>query len=647
MPIYFDDDQLSMRLIWGSNTDPLYVFRNGGISDSDSYIRLNTAYASDPLGTVIEVPRDVPPYEHVDGEKRFLQYEGENQNAWSNDFENWTGAAIGGDNEIVFNDISDTASINTTDFGFTADDFTKKETFNITNTDDVYDYCYTSEGINVCVSFVASSDTITSFSVAAYPRSSGFISLIIETPNVYDADRLNIKNLQVTNSSYVLPFIPTAGTAVTVNKGTTSLLSEDIEEACYNFTNAGNETLNTGLLTQVLTSVDFNIRLRTTNGDALTMCPLDTGDYMIAVASGAGYVINFSHDGTDYINDTELAFNTSYLIELTDAGVLSINGTPDTLSAGTSNPVVSTDILFGSAGASLHIDGYAWGINYYNSSGLLANYKCAEYRQDVFSPDSSGNGNHGTIVNATLADFRVENQGFGYPVNEPARKPWSYTTDDGVVVPFGLREFFGGKADGSLENSGSLAAINRYKVITTETDHFGAGVVAGDIVTGLTTALDANNTVRQVSPAVGTIPFTSYIPHGLTEDMPLIKFQESDFVPLYVEAATGLIKSYDGTNTGVSASATVAGTEVSGWLSFNGDSSEMWITLDGTKGTITTFIGYFPEVGNRVFGVTNGTYQTIMTLGFENKLAFEYWTDTITGERWFDEITGEYWKEYL
>lgn len=64
---------------------------------------------------------------------------------------------------------------------------------------------------------------------------------------------------------------------------------------------------------------------------------------------------------------------------------------------------------------------------------------------------------------------------------------------------------FDGKADGDLESSGNLVAVNRYEVISTEADHFGVGVVVGDRITGLTTALDVNNTVKQISPAYAVI----------------------------------------------------------------------------------------------------------------------------------------------
>lgn len=64
------------------------------------------------------------------------------------------------------------------------------------------------------------------------------------------------------------------------------------------------------------------------------------------------------------------------------------------------------------------------------------------------------------------------------------------------------REAFEGSTFGNpILSTGNLDSGEMYEVVTTETDHFGSGVVAGDRVSGLTTALDANNTVRLVGDA--------------------------------------------------------------------------------------------------------------------------------------------------
>lgn len=83
----------------------------------------------------------------------------------------------------------------------------------------------------------------------------------------------------------------------------------------------------------------------------------------------------------------------------------------------------------------------------------------------------------------------------------------SSTTGNSLAIDGDLLNITDGKADGTILNSGDLVAANTYLVITTETDTFGSGVVAGDRVTGLTTTLDANNTVQTILDAQGNFQF--------------------------------------------------------------------------------------------------------------------------------------------
>uniref|UniRef100_A0A6M3IVB5 Uncharacterized protein n=2 Tax=viral metagenome TaxID=1070528 RepID=A0A6M3IVB5_9ZZZZ len=58
--------------------------------------------------------------------------------------------------------------------------------------------------------------------------------------------------------------------------------------------------------------------------------------------------------------------------------------------------------------------------------------------------------------------------------------------------------FAGAAAQGDVQNTGTLTVGKSYHIITTEADHFGAGVLADQyIIAAATTALDANNTVRE------------------------------------------------------------------------------------------------------------------------------------------------------
>ncbi len=79
---------------------------------------------------------------------------------------------------------------------------------------------------------------------------------------------------------------------------------------------------------------------------------------------------------------------------------------------------------------------------------------------------------------------------------------------------------------GASLSSGNLEAAKSYLVQTTETDHFGAGVVAGDFVTGLTTALDANNTVKEVVNDWSTYNDVSLTTDGLQFDENAAHFEQ-------------------------------------------------------------------------------------------------------------------------
>lgn len=134
-----------------------------------------------------------------------------------------------------------------------------------------------------------------------------------------------------------------------------------------------------------------------------------------------------------------------------------------------------------------------------------------------------------------------------------------------------------------------------------------------------TTITLKNFTNRKVSStAIGRVIGETYIPHDLSIELPLIKFTTNDFIPLYVEATTGLLKGTDGTNTCQSSSALTPGS-TSNWI-FTWDGAEFWITLETVLGTEITFAGTFPATGQKVFGLTAETYQTARHLYFDNDL---------------------------
>lgn len=404
------------------------------------------------------------------------------------------------------------------------------------------------------------------------------------------------------------------------------------ENWSYKFTVAGNETVNTGLLVQPLTKVSFYTLLNAANGDVWTMCPKDTTDSIVAVASGAGFVINFSHDGTDYVSDTELAFDTQYLIELDDQGVLKVNNVVQTLSAGSSYTYSSTDILFGSRGVDRHIDGYMWDVKFYNSAGLAAWHKCNEDRYDKFSPDSSGNGNHGEIINYSDTFRHVDT--FGSELDVSGRTPWI-----SGGVQYGLYGLFCGCACG--------ADITPYPFITDQSDSYVDGIYTftskiGDLLRtndfftegtyneikivisitsgsvrvnlgtgstisdteafvlsssgeytvrrvatsdkrygiastgGFTGTIEILHTI-EVDSATGRAEFEGFKPANVTTRQDLLV--ANDGTAIFYLDSDGYLKLTDGTNTAVSPAALSVDTTYSFSSMWSGDSLKMWITM--------------------------------------------------------------------
>lgn len=77
------------------------------------------------------------------------------------------------------------------------------------------------------------------------------------------------------------------------------------------------------------------------------------------------------------------------------------------------------------------------------------------------------------------------------------------------------KPFLDGKLTDTYQSTGNLAVNSKYKIITTESNHFGAGLVAGDFFkASAATACDANNTVRVVGDTwhwIGQVSAPMYI----------------------------------------------------------------------------------------------------------------------------------------
>jgi len=169
-----------------------------------------------------------------------------------------------------------------------------------------------------------------------------------------------------------------------------------------------------------------------------------------------------------------------------------------------------------------------------NSSSLTLSEEPTKYSITVLGRSGGGDVNFGLADNnssdwaeVTITDFQVTASTYRLPYapnpsdsatllvpsNETdATHGYSYPIGDGSTCGDNLLDAFDGVADGVIENSGNLVAANRYEIVTTEADHFGAGKVIDDRITGLTTALDANNTVKQISAAKAEMVIPEFTP---------------------------------------------------------------------------------------------------------------------------------------
>lgn len=106
--------------------------------------------------------------------------------------------------------------------------------------------------------------------------------------------------------------------------------------------------------------------------------------------------------------------------------------------------------------------------------------------------------------------------------NPPKNRIGYYTTPDfsTITIRNNYKPIFDGALTDIYLSSGNLTIGNKYKIIATQTNHFGAGVVVGDyIVAAATTACDANNIVRLVDNKYYWNGFVSSLEYlGQTDD---------------------------------------------------------------------------------------------------------------------------------
>lgn len=579
----------SLGIGGGIGPDGLYLIKYGGIPWYVDYTRLDIAYAADPSGDPVEVAQDVPPYEYVDGKKVFRQCEGTNKCEADGIPDGSTAEFTTGNLDLsIEGDVY--KAVSTANNAFVLIDGTVANTNK--HSASMWGYSDNPTGVylylNAVLDGVEFSDTYSRYCLEDITPDNMGKRTAIWIPNA--GTTVYFKLFQLTETTYCLPdTVSSKDGPVTVNKGTQSLLAADVDTASFLFDSAQSDNVE----------VPHSSALNYAEGDILEISAyINMDDYSTTprqrlISKDKQYTLRISETGflsfavpsiAAAISDsTVLVDNETYLVgctynTITDELTYYVDGDPkDTVSFNTP-PVSDTGMLFlGSSetGTTDLLDGSMWDVQIKINGVVVEQYKLSEYREDTFVRGEYGN--HGT-ASRSVDNLIAENQGFGYPVNAKARLPWRSS----IGTKYGLAGLFGG--------------------------------------------VDSN-------PAVGRVIIENYTTHDLSVDQPIIEFDTLDFVPLYVEATTGLIKGYDGTNTCVSPSALVAGTVLPKmWLAFN--QTQMWISfVDSagviTKGTVVTFAGAFPDIGTRLFGLTNGTYQTNENLYFDDELAYSLLVDGV------------------
>lgn len=320
-----------MQPLMGIGGQPLSLFWKGAPGDYTSYTRLGVAYATDPSGSIVEVLQDVPPYEYVDGTKRFRQLEPD---------------------------------------------------------------------------------------------------------------------------------------PVTVNKGTTSLLAEDIGDASYLFTASESDNIETTVSNddfstgKVVWCGGFSVPNLTNN---MALIGGKFGGSPLLRLSTAGNLQYWADTNSPMINlgTFTASINTDYKFIVahdttTNTITLHINGVEEFAGVYTQEYGTFT-LTYGRWSNGDLYNGNQWDNRVFNRvlsaeereeyfndrfvSGAVAHCPLTEYREDTFVRDISGNGNHGT-ASRSVDNLIQENQGFGYPVNLKAPTPF---TSNGV--PYGVRGLLNGVGD--------------------------------------------------------------------------------------------------------------------------------------------------------------------------------------------------------
>lgn len=384
----------------------------------------------------------------------------------------------------------------------------------------------------------------------------------------------------------VLPFPP--GTSVTVEPATTSILARDVDDASYLFDAAESDCVVRDPLAEISKSQVFSIAVKAYITDITTEQTLaansNTTNDRFALGIKDGLVKSSIYVGSVFISPKSGAASIGEhsLVVTYDGGLSDLNLYIDKITqvgTGAAGASSTDKLSFGSSTdcATRRLSGAMWQpvvydrvlttqeITDYQNGVLPANPILQpdfhSYRKDTLVKDLSGNGLDLT-ASRTVDNLIQENQGFGYPVNKKALKPWKSS----IGTPYGLKDLFGG--------------------------------------------VDGNN-------AVGNGKMFKHTIYDLSANVVLWEGQNGTDI-LYFDSADNLIKLTDGTNTAVSDSVVVASTEFTVIPEWN--DTEMWIIKDGSQGTKVTFAGTFPALGNRLLIIPDGVYQTNRDVLFNDRL---------------------------
>ena len=182
------------------------------------------------------------------------------------------------------------------------------------------------------------------------------------------------------------------------------------------------------IMTSSVTTIEVLMGGRTGSNERTYVCIVNN-----KIAGGLG-----NNDQTVIVGTTTLVVGTKYTAKLEWTGTtvnLSLNGVVEYTGAqsGTINTTTPIPIgCFSSSGVlSLYSDSKLWNVKIKDGSTLKAFYKCDE-QAGTTAYDSSGNGYHGTITNATLSTFHSTQDVYSFQNEVGYTKPnnlLNYTED--------------------------------------------------------------------------------------------------------------------------------------------------------------------------------------------------------------------------